>query len=219
MSRLLVAEDDPHVRTFVVKGLGAGGFAVDAVASGKAVLAAVAEQDYALLVLDLGLPDMDGITVLERLRATGARLPVIILSGRAGTRDRVAGLDGGADDYLTKPFELAELLARVRTRLRPQEAARGEVLEAHGISLDLTTRWATIAERRIELSLREFMVLETLMRHPDQVMSRQQLLSAAWGYDFDPRSNVVDVYIGYLRRKLGAQRIETVRGAGYRLRG
>ncbi|HLV91208.1 MAG TPA: response regulator transcription factor, partial [Acidimicrobiia bacterium] len=163
---------------------------------------------------------LDGQEVLRRMRARGEKMPVIILTARAGVDDTVAGLEGGADDYVAKPFRFEELLARIRVRLRDAgDAGSDEVtlLRSGDLSLDVRTRRALVGDRAVELTAREFALLETLMRHDGQVMSREQLLSHVWGYDFDPGSNVVDVYVGYLRRKLGKDRIETVRGMGYRL--
>jgi DNA-binding response OmpR family regulator len=169
------------------------------------------------MILDLGLPDRDGLEVLGELRAKGARLPVVILTARDEVGDTVSGLEGGADDYITKPFRFEELLARVRTRLRGERSREQTVLRAGDVSLDLRTRRATVGDRTVELTAREFALAEALFRHRGQVLSREQLLSHAWGYDFDPGSNVVDVYITYLRRKLGRKRIASVRGMGYRL--
>ena len=168
------------------------------------------------MILDLGLPILDGTEVLRTLRAQGRRLPVIILSARDDVRDKVAGLQLGADDYLTKPFELDELLARIQVRLRDVGTSESLTLAAGDVALDLRTRRATVEGRTIELSAREFALLELFLRHPDQVLSREQVLAHVWGYDFDPNSNVVEVYVGYLRRKLGPDVIATVRGMGYR---
>jgi DNA-binding response OmpR family regulator len=164
------------------------------------------------------LPDRDGLSVLERLRETDRSLPVVILTARSGVEHTVAGFEGGADDYVTKPFKFEELLARVRARLRPDRGPEGSVLTAGGCSLDLRTRRATVGGSTVELSAREFALAELFFSHPGQVLSREQLLSHVWGYDFDPGSNVVEVYVRYLRRKLGERRIETVRGMGYRFR-
>jgi DNA-binding response OmpR family regulator len=172
-----------------------------------------------LLILDLGLPGMDGTGALAEIRARGERLPVIILTARTGIADTVAGLEGGADDYVTKPFVFDELLARVKARLRDPGTPEQLELRVGAVTLDLRTRKALVDGAEIELSAREFILAETLFRHPGQVLSRQQLLSTVWGYDFDPGSNVVDVYVGYLRKKLGKDLIETVRGMGYRLSG
>jgi DNA-binding response OmpR family regulator len=169
------------------------------------------------MVLDIGLPGMDGFEVLRSLRAQGSTIPVIILTARDTLQDTVAGLEGGADDYMPKPFRFEELLARVRLRLAGSRTAETTVLTCGRLSLDLRTRRASVDGRTVDLSAREFALLETFLRHSGQVLAREQLLSHVWGYDFDPGSNVVDVYIRYLRKKLGAQRIETVRGMGYRL--
>jgi DNA-binding response OmpR family regulator len=169
------------------------------------------------LILDLGLPGMDGQEVLREIRSRGERLPVIILTARSGVSDTVAGLEGGADDYVSKPFRFEELLARVKVRLRDPGSADQVELIVGDVTLDLRARRAQVGTRVVELSAREFILAETLFRHPGQVLSRQQLLSNVWGYDFDPGSNVVDVYVGYLRKKLGKDLIETVRGMGYRL--
>ncbi|MBL8931684.1 MAG: response regulator transcription factor [Kineosporiaceae bacterium] len=172
-----------------------------------------------LLVLDIGLPLLDGFAVLNKLRRAGSALPVIILTARTGVHDTVAGLESGADDYMPKPFRFEELLARIRLRLRSEARAPEPAVVRYGdLVLDPATRRVVAGGRQVDLSAREYSLLETLIRHPGQVLSREQLLSRVWGYDFDPGSNVVDVYIRYLRRKVGAERIETVRGAGYRLR-
>jgi DNA-binding response OmpR family regulator len=215
--KLLVIEDEPRIASFLVKGLRAAGYAVDHVREGDAGLELAARDRPDLILLDLRLPDMDGFDVLKRLRREGERIPVLILSARGQLEDRVRGLDLGADDYLTKPFALDELLARIRARLRSGGGDERGVLRAGGIELDLRTRRATAGTRRADLAGREFALLETFLRHPDQVLSREQLLSQVWGFDFDPQTNVVDVYVGYLRKKLGDTTIETVRGVGYRL--
>jgi DNA-binding response OmpR family regulator len=175
------------------------------------------EPDVSLVILDLKLPDLDGLEVLARLRAQGAVVPVLILSARGRVDDRVRGLDRGADDYMGKPFAFEELLARVKARLRPRAAPTG-VLRSDGISLDVVRREVTVAGRTVSLSAREFSLVQAFLMHPGQALSRQELLSMAWGMDFDPQTNLVDVYVGYLRRKLGETVIETVRGTGYRLR-
>jgi DNA-binding response OmpR family regulator len=176
------------------------------------------DDDFDLLILDLGLPGWDGHQVLAEIRGRGERLPVMILTARKGIGETVAGLEGGADDYITKPFRFEELLARVKVRLRDRGTADLGAIEVGGVRLDLKTRRAEVGGREVELSAREFLMAETLMRHHGQVLSREALLSRVWGYDFDPGSNVVDVYVGYLRRKLGKDLIETVRGMGYRFR-
>ncbi len=217
MNRILVVEDETRIASFLEKGLRSHGFVVTVVAEGEAAAVAASDDDFDLLILDLGLPDIDGHTVLSRIRARGERLPVIILTARQSVPDKVAGLEGGADDYLTKPFAFDELLARVRARLRGSSPSDLVVLEANGIKLDLRSRRASVGDRQIELSAKEFLLAETLIRHHGQVLSREQLLSRVWGYDYDPGSNIVDVYVGYLRKKLGPEVIETVRGMGYRL--
>jgi DNA-binding response OmpR family regulator len=178
------------------------------------------DEDFDLVILDLGLPDKDGLEVLRDLRASGQRLPVIVLTARDDIHDRVAGLEMGADDYLPKPFHFEELVARVKVQLRDagKTGSKEEQLRVAGVVLDLRTRWASVDGETVELSAREFELLRTFLQHPDQVLSREQLLARVWGYAYDPGSNVVDVYVGYLRRKLGSQRFETVRGVGYRFR-
>jgi DNA-binding response OmpR family regulator len=173
--------------------------------------------EFDLLVLDVNMPGMDGFAVLEQLRGSGSRLPVIMLTARVELHDTVAGLEGGADDYLGKPFRFDELLARIRLRMRSTDSAAIPQLQHRDLVLDVRTRKAQVDGRSVELSSREFALAEELVRNAGQVLSREQLLSRVWGYDFDPGSNVADVYIGYLRQKLGSDRIETVRGAGYRL--
>lgn len=219
MSRILIAEDEARIASFVAKGLRAAGLTPTTVTTGAAALTLAGSGEHDLMVLDLGLPDLDGFAVLTALRASGSTLPVIILTARSSVTDTVAGLEGGADDYMPKPFRFEELLARIRLRLRPEPGGEAAVLRHGELALDLRTRRALVAGREVDLSAREFALAETFFRHPDQVLSREQLLSRVWGYDFDPGSNVVDVYVRYLRRKLGADAIETVRGMGYRLTG
>jgi len=215
MNRILIAEDEPRLASFLEKGLRANGFVTTTVGDGAKAAMMADDEEFDLLVLDLGLPVKDGFTVLRELRAAGRRMPVIILSARDDVRDKVSGLEHGADDYVTKPFRFEELLARVRVRLRSEGVAEVTVLRTGELTLDLRTRRASVGGRSIELSAREFTMLEVFMRHSGQVLSREQLLSHVWGYDYDPGSNVVDVYVGYLRRKLGRERIKTVRGMGY----
>lgn len=220
MTRILIAEDEERIVSFIEKGLRSSGYVTTAVFDGHDALAYARDDDFDLLILDLGLPGLDGQSVLRKLRERGERLPVIVLTARDSVADTVAGLEGGADDYMTKPFRFEELLARIRVRLRADTAAvEATVLEHGGLTLDLRTRRATRGGTTVELTAREFALVETMLRHPDQVLSREQLLSHVWGYDFDPGSNVVDVYIRYLRRKLGSDVVETVRGMGYRLTG
>lgn len=217
MNRLLVAEDEPRIAAFLEKGLKANGFAVTVVDDGDDALHLADSDDFDLLILDVGLPGRDGFAILRELRARGRRLPVIILTARDSVEDTVAGLEGGADDYVPKPFRFDELLARVRVRLRTDRTPELTVLTVGAASLDLRTRRLTVEGRTVELTAREFALAEMFFRHPGQVLSREQLLSNVWGYDYDPGSNVVEVYVRYLRQKLGEGRIETVRGMGYRL--
>ncbi|GAA2655373.1 response regulator transcription factor [Paractinoplanes durhamensis] len=218
MNRILLAEDEQRISSFIDKGLRAAGFTVTVVTDGPAAYEAAMSGGHDLLLLDIGLPLLDGFAVLRRLRQAGGRIPVIILTARSGLNDTVAGLQGGADDYIAKPFRFDELVARIRLRLRAEHpAVEATVLRYGDLALDLTTRRAAVNGHEVDLSTREYHLLETLLRHPGQVLSREQLLSRVWGYDFDPGSNVVDVYVRYLRRKLGSARIEAVRGVGYRL--
>lgn len=217
--RILVVEDEPRLSSFLVKGFKSNGFSVSLAEDGSTALAKADGEEFDLVVLDLGLPDIDGLDVLAELRRREIRLPVVILTARDDVSDKVSGLDGGADDYVTKPFRFEELLARVRARLRVGGTSEVTEIRAAGIVLDLRTREARCGDAAIELTAREFTMLETFLRHHGQVLSREQLLSHVWGYDYDPGSNVVDVYVGYLRRKLPEGAIATVRGMGYRLTG
>jgi DNA-binding response OmpR family regulator len=217
MNRILLIEDEKRIASFVEKGLKSNGFVTSVAADAAEGLAMVGVGDFDLVILDLGLPDRDGMEVLQELRATDAGTPVIILTARDTVADTVSGLESGADDYVPKPFRFEELLARIRVRLREERAPEATVLRAGDAALDLRTRRVTTGDRSIELTAREFALAETFFRHPGQVLSREQLLSHVWGYDYDPGSNVVDVYVGYLRKKLGEGRIVTVRGMGYRL--
>jgi DNA-binding response OmpR family regulator len=217
MNRVLIAEDETRIATFLDQGLSAAGFRTRVVGDGQQALVEAATGEHDLLLLDIGLPIIDGFTVLRRLRQTRNEIPVIVLTARDSVADKVAGLEGGADDYLAKPFSFDELLARVRLRLRTDRNLDVTVLTVGSLALDLRSRRARVDGRAVELSSREFALAEAFCRHPDDILSREQLLSQVWGYDFDPGSNVVDVYVRYLRRKIGADRIETVRGAGYRL--
>jgi DNA-binding response OmpR family regulator len=218
MTRILIAEDEPRLAAFLDKGLRAQGFTTTVVSDGGTASSMAQDEEFDLLVLDLGLPGKQGAEVLRDMRLAGQRMPVLILTARDDLDSTVAGLEGGADDYVTKPFKFEELLARIRARLREQPEPEQTVLEAGGVTLDMRTRRAMVQGRTIELSAREYTMLEVLMRHAGQVLSREQLLSHVWGYDHDPGSNVVDVYVGYLRKKLGPDVIETARGMGYRLR-
>jgi two-component system response regulator QseB len=220
VSRILIVEDEARLASFLEKGLRASGFVTTVVGDGITAGALARDEDFDLIVLDLGLPGKSGLAVLSEIREARQRVPVIVLTARSDPHDRVTGLEAGADDYLGKPFHFEELVARIRARLRDEGPEREETLLRLGeISLDLRTRWASVGGETVELSAREFELLRTFLQHPNQVLSREQLLARVWGYDYDPGSNVVDVYVGYLRRKLGSDRFETVRGVGYRLRG
>ncbi len=221
MNRILIAEDEPRIAAFIEKGLRSHGF-ITAIAS-DAVSAANMSigSDFDLLILDLGLPGKDGLEVLAEIRGQGEQLPVIILTARDNIQDKVVGFETGADDYLTKPFRFEELLVRVKARLRnntSRQPTEEIVLNAGDVFLDLRSRKVKVGTESVELPAREFTLAETFFRHPGQVLSREQLLDRVWGYDYDPGSNIVDVYVGYLRKKLGSDLIETVRGMGYRLR-
>jgi DNA-binding response OmpR family regulator len=218
MSSIVVAEDETRISGFIDKGLRAAGYTSTVVADGRAALDRALSGQHDLMLLDIGLPSMDGFEVLRRVRDAQCSLPVIMLTARTGVRDTVAGLDGGADDYIAKPFKFDELLARIRLRLRQVTPTGDSSLVHEGLELDLLTRRASVGGTQIDLSAREFALAEEFLRHPEQVLSREQLLSRVWGLDFDPGSNVVDVYVRYLRGKLGSDRIETVRGMGYRLK-
>ncbi|MFI6086709.1 response regulator transcription factor [Streptomyces sp. Je 1-332] len=219
-NRILIVEDEDRIASFVEKGLRSNGFTTSVVGDGEAAYDYALTGGFDLVVLDIGLPGKDGFTVLRQLREARVTTPVIVLTARDSVRDTVAGLEGGADDWMTKPFRFEELLARVRLRLRTAAGApEVTVLRGGDLTLDLRTRRARSGERTVDLTAREFVLLELFLRHPGQVLSREQILSHVWGYDFDPGSNIVDVYVRALRKKLGAQRVETVRGMGYRLPG
>ena len=218
MSSILIVEDEPRIVAFLTKGLKAAGFTTHTTAAGRQAVALAVQESFDLIILDVGLPDIDGFEVLQQLRGQGVGVPVIMLTARSSVADRVAGLEGGADDYMPKPFSFEELLARIRARLRPDTTGPDQMQLTHrDMVLDLRTRTLRLEGRTVELSAREFALAEAFMRHPGQVLSREQLLSSVWGLDFDPGSNVVEVYVSYLRNKLGRQRVETVRGMGYRL--
>jgi DNA-binding response OmpR family regulator len=220
VNRILIVEDEPRLSSFLAKGLKASGYVTTVVEDGHVASLVARDEEFDLMILDVGLPTLDGFGVLRAIRERGQRMPVVFLTARDELGDTVAGLEGGADDYITKPFRFEELLARVRARLRGGQARGGSssTLEAAGIVLDIRARRAHRGGEEVPLTAREFTLLETFMRHAGQMLSREQLLSHVWGYDYDPGSNIVDVYIGYLRRKLGDDTIETVRGMGYRLR-
>ncbi len=213
--KMLVVEDEERVASFLAKGLRAHGYDVEWVLTGEDALRRLMYPGISLVILDLGLPGLDGLEVLACLRERGSAVPVLVLSARGRVNDRVKGLNLGADDYLGKPFAFEELLARVRANLRPRATAPPSVLHVGGMSIDPLRREVTAGGRTISLSAREFSLLRAFADHPGQVLSRQELLSMAWDMDFDPQTNLVDVYVGYLRRKLGEPVIQTVRGAGY----
>jgi DNA-binding response OmpR family regulator len=219
MSRILIAEDEAGIASFIVKGLTADGHTATVAKDGNEALSAGRSGAFDLIVLDLGLPGRDGLSVLQALRSEGIEVPVIILTARDAIDDLVGSLDSGADDYIAKPFRFDELLARIRSRLRESHRPSTTTLQYGDLVVDVATRRVERAGTSVELSAREFLLAETFLTHPDQVLSRQQLLSRVWGYDFDGGSNIVDVYVGYLRRKLGTDFITTVRGVGYRLGG
>ena len=220
MSSILIVEDEAGIASFLEKGLRGEGHTTSVVTDGPSALAAALGGEFDLVLLDLGLPLLDGTKVLRSLRAAGSDVPVIVLTARSGLEDVVAGLEGGADDYVAKPFRFRELSARIQVQLRSRAAAPGAAARlAHGtVALDLHTRRAEVAGRSVELTAREFTLAEVFLRNPGRVLSREQLLNRVWGLDHEPGTNVVDVYVSYLRRKLGADVIETVRGMGYRLK-
>jgi len=218
VSHILIAEDEPRISDFLRRGLSAEGYSCIVRTDGAEALAEAQSGDFSLVLLDIGLPSLDGFEVLRRLRLTDTTTPVIMLTARHSVHDTVLSLDSGANDFLAKPFKFEELLARVRVRLRDNAQVGSGLLRRGSISLDLKTRRAQVGELSVDLSAREFALAEEFLAHPDEVLSREQILSRVWGYDFDPGSNVVEVYVGYLRSKLGADSIETVRGMGYRLR-
>ncbi len=220
MNRILIAEDESRIVSFLEKGLKANGFVTTVAKDADETLNLALSAHFDLLLLDLGLPKQDGLEVLEQLRGQGATLPIIILTARDDINNKVAGLEGGADDYVTKPFRFEELLARIRLRLRtsqfqPESNKVTTQLQVGNLILDLRTRKVILSGKEIDLPAKEFSLLETFMSHPEQVMTREQLLDRVWGFDYDPGSNIVDVYIGYLRKKLGSKVIRTVRGVGY----
>jgi two-component system OmpR family response regulator len=220
--RVLIVEDDVKLAAAMRRGLMAEGVVADVAARGEDALWMVEATEFDAVLLDVMLPGIDGFDTCRRLRADGVWTPIIMVTARDAVEDRVQGLDQGADDYLVKPFSLAELLARLRAVARRGPVERPVVFEVGDLRLDPVTRQVWRGEREVELSPKEFALLETFMRHPGEVLSQFQLLEHAWGYDYENRSNVVEVYVRYLREKIdrpfGVQSLETVRGAGYRLR-
>jgi two-component system OmpR family response regulator len=219
--RVLVVEDEIKMASLIRRGLRGEGLAADVAIRGADALWMAAATSYDAIVLDVMLPDIDGFETCRRLRSDGVWSPVLMLTARDSVEDRVAGLDGGADDYLTKPFSFAELLARLRALARRGAVERPTVLEVGDLRLDPAARRAWRGESEVSLSAKEFRLLEAFMRHPGEVLTRYQLLEQAWDYDYENRSNIVDVYVRYLRDKIdrpfGRSSLETVRGAGYRL--
>ena len=217
--RVLVVEDESSISGFIRQGLTEAGFVVTVEADGRRGLQRALAADIDVIILDIMLPGMNGLEVLRRVRAAGLATPVLLLTARDEIDDRVAGLDAGADDYLTKPFAFAELLARIRALLRRPPLQADDVVRVGELELDRRLRTVRVGSLSLNLSAREFSLLDYLLRHPGQVLTRTQIGEAVWGLDFEHESNVVDVYIGYLRRKLSAGRggpdIRTVRGAGY----
>jgi two-component system OmpR family response regulator len=220
--RILIVEDEPKLAALLRRGLSKEGMAVDIAAKGEDAVWMAEATAYDAVVLDVMLPGIDGFEVCRRLRDAEVWSPILMLTARDAVRDRVAGLDSGADDYLTKPFSYAELLARLRALARRGRPERPVALQVGALRLDPATRRVWRGESEVELSPKEFAVLETFMRRPGEVLSRFELLEHAWDYDYENRSNVVDAYVRFLRRKIdrpfGVESIETVRGAGYRLR-
>lgn len=227
ITRILIAEDEERIVSFLSESLRNEGYRTVAVEDGIDALALARDSSFDILVLDLGLPGIDGNDVLREMRARGETMPVIVLTARDSVADTVAGLESGANDYMTKPFHMAELLARIRLQLRNRNTAAAlgldgaerpaSELRAGSVVLDLTARRAVVAGRTIELTPREYDLLEMLVRHAGQVVSRDRLLTSIWGNTTDPDSHVVEVYIRYLRKKLGENVIETIRGEGYRI--
>lgn len=219
--RLLIVEDETKLAALLLRGLRESGHAVDLAGTGEEALWRAGSAAYDVVVLDVGLPGIDGFETCRRLRADGVEAAVLMLTARDGVDDRIAGLDGGADDYLVKPFAFGELEARLRALVRRGTAGRSPVLAAGPLRLDPAARRAWHGDAELELSPKEFALLELLLRHPGEALDRRALLEAAWDDAYDARSNVVDVYVGYLRQKVdrpfGTELLQTVRGVGYRL--
>lgn len=219
MSHILIIEDDPRISSFIVKGLKSAGYTSTLIDEGRRAYALAKVGNFDLIILDVGLPGMDGFSIMRALRAEGLKTPIIMLTARDSVSDTLEGLENGANDYMTKPFQFAELIARIRLRLRDtasDDTTPTSQLTHRDLVLNILSRQVSVAGQSAELTTREFALLETLMRHKNQVLSREQLLGQVWGVDFDPNSNIVDVYIRALRKKIGEDYIVTVRGAGYR---
>ena len=217
--RLLVVEDEKKVASFIKKGLEEEGYAVDQAADGETGLMMGLDGVHDLIILDVNLPRMDGLSVLQELRQRKVATPVLLLTVRAAIEDKVIGLDTGADDYLTKPFAFQELLARVRALLRRRADAESPLLQVADLTLDPATRLVSRGDEKVELTAKEFALLDYFMRNPERVLTRTMIAEHVWDYDFDPMTNVIDVYVNYLRKKIDAGRepklIHTVRGVGY----
>jgi two-component system response regulator MprA len=220
-ARILIIEDDEAILKFLRRGLAYEGYQVDTAAEGQSGLSLALDNQYDLIVLDLMLPGIDGLEVCRRLRA-GGPVPILILTAKDQVTDRIQGLDLGADDYMTKPFNLDELLARIRALLRRAQPSRPQVLRFADLSLDTGTRQASRGDRVISLTAKEYELLELFLRHPRQVLTREVIFDRVWGYDFGGESNIIEVYIRYLRQKLESDNeprlLHTVRGMGYVLR-
>jgi heavy metal response regulator len=219
--RVLVVEDEPQIADFIARGLSENGYSVDTARDGEEAIQWPAIAEFDVIILDVMLPLVDGISVCLTLRERGVRTPVLMLTARDAVEDRVAGLDSGADDYLVKPFAFAELLARVRALIRREPVLRGNVLQVGDLTVDTVTRQVSRAGVGVDLTAKEFALLEYLMRHPNQVLSRTVIAEHVWNYDFDNATNVIDVHVKNLRKKIdgvgGPKLIQTVRGAGYRI--
>lgn len=218
MSHILIVEDEAEIASFLAKGLTADGYTTTAVNSGTSALAIMQQVHPDLVILDIGLPDTDGFTVLQHMRSAGLETPVIILTARSSVNDTVSGLQSGADDYMSKPFSFEELRARIQLRLKKDTTATANDLSHGDLRLDVRNRTATVDGTTVELTAREYSLVEVFLLNPGRVLSRDELLEAVWGHNVDAGSNVVEVYMRYLRRKLGADRFVTVRGVGYRLK-
>ncbi len=221
MKRIIIAEDEPCIAAFLDEKLRENGFKTTIAEDGYQALNLARNNQYDLLILDLGLPGLEGTEVLEELRGQREEIPIIILTARDEVKDKVSGLEVGTNDYVTKPVNFEELLTQIRFQLRQFTKNKHEperILKVGNITLDVRSRTVKLGNRRIELPNQEFILLETLMRHPNQALSRDKILNYVWGYNYEAGSNIVDVYVGYLRKKLGRNLIETVRSVGYRLR-
>lgn len=217
MSHILIVEDEAEIASFLAKGLTADGYTTTAVNNGTSALAIMQQVHPDLVLLDIGLPDTDGFTVLQHMRSAGLTTPVIILTARSSVSDTVSGLQSGADDYMSKPFSFEELRARIQLRLKKESGTPITDLSHGDLRLDVRNRTAIVGDDVIELTAREYSLVETFLLNPGRVLSRDELLEAVWGENMDAGSNVVEVYMRYLRKKLGSERFVTVRGVGYRL--